>query len=52
MMTKYVRSHVYVLPMNSKGGKTSHRTNLMYVEAEDIEEHGNFLINIPKTKVK
>ena len=52
MMTKYVRSHVYVLPINFKGGKTSHRTNLMYVEAEDIEGNGNLSVNIPKTKVK
>ena len=48
MMIKYVRSHVYVLPISFTGGKTSHRTNLMYVQAEGIEVHGNFSINITK----
>ena len=38
--------------VNFTGGQTSHTTNLMYVQAEDIEVHGNFSINIPKKRVK
>ena len=32
--------------------KTCHRTNLIYVKAEDTEAHGNYSISIPKKRVK
>ena len=30
--------------IKSTGGQTSHKTNWMYVQAENIEVHGNFSI--------
>ena len=38
--------------INFTGGQASYRTNLMYVQAEEIEVHRNVLINIPKKRVR
>ena len=38
--------------INFTGGQISYRANLIYVQAENTEVHGDFSINIPKKRIK
>lgn len=51
-MNIYLSCICITVLINFTGGQTSHRTSLMYVQAEDIKVHGNFPINIPKKWIK